>query len=283
MRILITGAAGYIGGAVAGAAHAAGHEVLALAHHPAARDAARARGFTPVPGNLADLPALAQAARSADAVLHAGFAAGPDGAPVDQAATRAMAGALEGSGRPFVYTSGAWVLGPARSRPADEDAPLDPVALVAWRAPLERWLVAAASRAVGTVILRPGIVYGQGGGIPGKIARGELPLVGTGAQRWAVVHVEDLAELYVAAAERARAGAILHGVAGMIPAMDLVRAEGGASPGPVPLEAARASLGAFADALALDQDVTADRTRAALGWNPRPVPAAPAARRRAAS
>lgn len=283
MKILITGAAGYIGGAVAAAARAAGHEVLALARNRAARDDARARGFTALPGDLTDLLTLARWARSADAVIHAGFAAGPDGARVDEAATRAMASALEGSGRAFVYTSGVWVLGAAGPRPAGEDAPVRPIALVAWRAPLEGWLVETAGRAVRTVILRPGIVYGQGGGIPGKIARGELPLVGTGAQRWAVVHLEDLAALYVAAAERAPAGGVLHGVAGMIPASDLVHAEGGVPPRPVALEAARASLGAFADALALDQEVSSGRTRAALGWNPRPVPVAPPARLRVAS
>ena len=36
-----------------------------------------------------------------------------------------------------------------------------------------------------------------------------------------------------------------------------------------PLQAARATLGAYADALALDQQVSAERARRLLGWEPR--------------
>jgi nucleoside-diphosphate-sugar epimerase len=274
MRVLITGATGYIGAAVARATHAAGHEVLALAHNDAASRAARAHGYTPAPGDLADLVTLAGHARTADAVIHAGMLTGSAATLVDEAATRAMVGALAGSDRPFVYTSGVWVLGPAGPQPATEDSPLNPIALVAWRGPLEQWLVQAAGTGVRTVVLRPGVVRGHGLGIPGKTARGELPLVGDGRQRWATVHVDDLAALYVAAAERAHAGAILHGVAGVLPAAELVRAESGEAPRWATLEEARATLGAFADALALDQDVSADQTRSALGWTPRAIPAA---------
>lgn len=271
MRVLITGATGYIGAAVARATRAAGHEVLALAHNDAAIRAARARGYTPVAGDLADLVTLAGHTRTADAVIHAGMVPGASATLVDEAATRAMVGALAGSDRPFVYTSGVWVLGPAGARPAAEDSPLNPIAIVAWRGPLEQWLVAAAGTGVRTVVLRPGVVHGHGGGIVGRIARGELPLVGDGRQRWATVHVDDLAALYVAAAERAGAGAILHGVAGVAPVAELVSAQTREPPRRATLAEARATLGAFADALALDQDVRADQTRAALGWTPRAI------------
>jgi nucleoside-diphosphate-sugar epimerase len=269
MRILITGAGGYIGGAIARSAAAAGYEVLALSHTLELAHKARALGYRPVTGDLTELATLAAHVRGADAVIHAAIAAGPDAGALDRAATEAMVAALP-PGAPFVYTSGVWVLGPSAEVPLHEESPLAPLPLVAWRGPLERWLLGAADRGARTVVIRPGVAWGDGGGIPGRIARGELPLVGDGRQRWPVVHIDDLAALYLLAVDGARSGAILHGVGGVVKLADLVAAQ------PVhgvldrrTLDEARRSLGDFADALAINQVVLADRTRAALRWQPR--------------
>jgi nucleoside-diphosphate-sugar epimerase len=96
--------------------------------------------------------------------------------------------------------------------------------------------------------------------------------VGDGRQRWPLVHVDDLAELYVLALH-AEPGTLLHASAGpSIPAREVAEAAAaahGARAEPWPLEAARATLGAFADALALDQQVSGERARRLLGWAPR--------------
>lgn len=273
MRIFITGTTGYIGGAVARVARAAGHEVFALAHSETSARQAQTLGYVPQAGSLTDLAALAGHAGAADAVIHAGFVAGPTGAAADRAATEAMVTALAGSGRPFLYTSGVWVLGATGAQTADEHTPLAPIPLIAWRAPLEHWLRAAAADGAHAVILRPGVVYGHGGGIPGRIAAGKLPLVGDGRQRWPVVHVDDLALLYLAAVERARPGQVLHGIGGVVRVEDLVAAEAVQAP-PLrqSLADAGAALGDFAEALALDQDVRSVKTQAALAWRPRTAP-----------
>ena len=269
MNVLITGGAGYIGGAVLEALRAAGHTPLALAHSPGATAAVVARGGTPVAGDVRDPRALAALAERADAVIHAANTNGPDAADVDTAATRAFLQALAGTGKPLVYTSGTWVLGPTGERTADETAPLRPTPLIAWRAALEAEL--AAARRVRAVVLRPGIVFGEDGGIPGNLARGALPIVGDGAQRWPLVHLHDLADLYVRALD-APAGAVLHGVSTSATMRELAllgRARhGGAPPVALPIEVARERLGAFADALGLHQVVSAARTRALLGWKP---------------
>ena len=54
---------------------------------------------------------------------------------------------------------------------------------------------------------------------------------------------------------------IFHAVAEVLRARDVFPGKG------VPLDEARAQLGAFADALALDQDVTALRS-VSIGWTP---------------
>ena len=270
MRVLITGATGYIGGAVVDALQAAGHTVLAVAHDDRAAADARSRGATPVPGDLRDPASLAALARDAGAVIHAANTNGSDAAAVDTAATRAFLRALDGRDVPFVYTSGAWVLGPSGDRALDECAPLAPTPLVAWRGGLEAELrTAHGARAV---VLRPGIVFGEDGGIPGMVARGELPVVGDGAQRWPLVHVRDLADLYVRALA-APAGSVLHGVSTAASMRELALLGAGAHGRDVvaalSLERARARFGPFADALALDQIVSSARTRALLRWRPR--------------
>lgn len=270
MRVLITGATGLIGGAVAQAASEAGHTVHALAHSADVAEQVAARGFTPVAGDLAEPASLRAAAATVDAVIHAGFTGGADAAVIDRRAAETFAEALAGSRRPFIYTSGVWVLGPTGDTVADESSPLAPIELVAWRGPLERWLGDAASKGTHAVILRPGVVHAPRGGIPGSIANGSLPLINDGVQRWPVVHVEDLARLYCLAIERAAPGAILHGITEVVRVADLIAAQPEVRSELLraDLATARTTLGAFAEALAIDQVVSADRTRAALGWEP---------------
>ena len=269
MNVLITGGAGYIGGTVVEALRSAGHTPLAVAHSAGAAATIATRGGTPVPGDLRDPRALAALTERADAVIHAANTNGADAADADTASTRAFLDALADTGKPLVYTSGVWVLGPTGERAADETTRLRPTPLIAWRARLEAEM--AAARGVRAVVLRPGIVFGEDGGIPGTLARGEIPVVGDGAQRWPLVHVRDLADLYVRALG-APAGAVLHGVSTSATMRELAllgRARhGGAPPVAWPIEVARERLGTFADALGLHQVVSAARTRALLGWTP---------------
>lgn len=274
MRVFVTGATGYVGSAVARALRAAGHDVAGLARSEDAARRLEDAGCTAVRGSLADADGLARAARKADATIHAGATGDAAQAEVDTAAVRALLDALAGSGKPFVYTSGIWVLGPTGDAVADEDAPLNPAAIVAWRAGVEREVVEAAARGIRSVVLRPGVVYGRGGGTPGGFLasgrkKGVVRYVGDGSQRWPLVHVDDLAGLYVLALD-APAGTVLNAAGSSLPAREIAEAAAeatGARAEAWPLEEARARLGVYADALALDQQVSAERARA-LGWRP---------------
>ena len=269
MKIFITGATGYIGQAVAAALAAAGNEVLALAHRPGAAEELRALGWTPVEGDLRRPETLAAAVASADGAIHTANTNADDAGEADRAAVAAMLGALEGSGKPFVYTSGVWVLGDTGGEVADEgSSTARALPLVAWRAEVERTVLAAAQRGMGAVVLRPGIVYGRGGGIPAMLSAGKLPVVGDGSQHWTTVHVDDLADLYVLALA-APAGTVLHGISGEVTMGELAAAVGGGEVERVTVEEARERLGGFGDALALDQRVSAARSREVTGWEPR--------------
>ena len=276
MRVFVTGATGYIGVAVAERLRAAGHEVEGLARTDAAGQKLLRAGVHPVRGDFSDPARLAAAARAADGVISLATTYDP---AVDGPAVDAMLDALAGSGKPLVYTSGIWSHGDTGGRVVDETTPPSPAELVAWRVAVEDRVLAAAERNVRSVVIRPAIVYGRGGGIPAGFAEsarkeGAARFVGTGENRWPFVHVDDLADLYLAALERAPAGTLLLATAG--PAISVREvaeaASRGASAGgrtaATPLTEARRTMGPYADALVLDQQASGRRAEALLGWRP---------------
>lgn len=272
MKVFLTGGTGFIGQAVGEALAEAGHEVSALAHHERAERAFSTRGWEVVPGDLREPGAWVPVAADCDAVIHAGNVGGREAGSVDSRVSRALLGALAGSGRRFVYTGGIWVLG---SGEFDEDVDLRrcrPAAKSVWRQTLVPEILASAAQGTTPVVVRPGIVYGRGGGIPGELARAEIPVVADGSQQWPLVGLHDLADLYVRALE-VGAGTVLHAVsshASMAEVAGKVWEEAGlpGSPRALPLEEARRELDDYADALALDQIVHSRKTRAVTGWTP---------------
>lgn len=280
MRVFLTGASGYIGSAVADALQAAGHTVVGLARSDEAAASLRARGIEVRRGDLYDEAGLAAAARESEGVIHAASTGGPEMAQTDRAAVTAIVGQLEGTDRPFIYTSGVWVHGNTGRHIADEESPLNPAAIVTWRPAVEQLALAAAARGVRSIVIRPAMVYGRGGGLLAELIRsarerGVVRFVGTGENRWSMVHVEDLADLYVRALERAEPGTLLlaaEGASVTVRELALAASRGAGIEGRVeswPLDEARQSLGGFADALALDQQISADKAKRLLGWTPK--------------
>ena len=77
MNIFITGASGYIGGSVAAALMAAGHQVSGLVRSNDTAAALAKLGMTPVYGTLDDTEVLAKAAHDADVTVNAANARPP--------------------------------------------------------------------------------------------------------------------------------------------------------------------------------------------------------------
>lgn len=277
MKVFLTGATGYIGSAVVEALKAKGHALTGLARNEASGRKLGGLGLTVVQADLTDKEILTTVARTADAVIHMASTNDANAPAADGAAVDGILDALSGTGKAFIYTSGVWVLGPTGKAPADEDSPTaSPLAIVAWR-PAHEKRVLEAAKGVKAMVLRPGIVYGRGGGIPAMwtaAARdGEVRYVAPGSQHWPTVHVEDLAELYAKALEKGVAGGVYHGISGEVEVRPLAEATARSAGKNVkvsswPLEEARKALGPFADALAADQRVTGAKTMRALGWAP---------------
>ncbi|MEU3503861.1 NAD-dependent epimerase/dehydratase family protein [Streptomyces hundungensis] len=274
MKVLVLGATGYIGSAVASQLTREGHDVVPLVKNKAAHPETAVRV-----GDLTDPASLRAAVTDdVDAVVNLATPTGDEA--VDTAALEALLAPLRGTGRAYIYTSGVWVLGATGDTALTEDADTDPIAIVGYRPRIERRVLAAAEDDVRAVVIRPGIVYGRDGGIPGLMTgwareHGTGRYVGPVTTRWPMVHVDDLAELYALALTKSESGDLLHGVAWeSVPAAAIAAAVDIAAGGtgraePWPRKEAAETLGEpFAEALALDQVVSGRRAVEELGWRP---------------
>lgn len=274
MRVFVGGASGYIGSAVARSLKKRGHQILGSARSDAAAGKLREAGIEPVKADLSDPASFARAARSADTVIQTAStfdARSPENEPK---AAAAILEAIAGTGKTFILTSGAWVYGSSGDTPVTEESPLRPIDIVAWRPAHEQVVL----RAAGTrgIVIRPGWVYGNGGGSPGvwvasaKNQR-KVTIPGNGKSRWSPVHVDDLGELYALVLEKAPAAAVYNGTSGeVITTGDIGRAIVRRHPAELsfwPIVEARRALGPYADGIAIDQIVRSPAA-IALGWKP---------------
>ncbi|MFF3256098.1 NAD-dependent epimerase/dehydratase family protein [Actinacidiphila glaucinigra] len=219
MKVFVIGGAGYLGRATIQALTRRNLEVSALVRSEKSAATVAELGAEPVRGTLTDADILTEAAHAADGVIHLGEHAGPDSGDVDRAAAQAL---QDGAGScPYVHTGGAWVYGDTDGV-VDEDAPLNPPRLTVWRLENEKRVLARAATGDRPVVVMPGVVYGHAAGLidifyvgPGR-ADGAVPVIGEGTNRWSVVHVDDIADLYTLALA-APAGSVYAGVIDVYP------------------------------------------------------------------
>ena len=286
MRIFLTGATGYIGGAVLDALVRAGHDVTALVRNSEKARGVAKRGAHPVIGNLGDPESYRAAADGQDGYIHTAFdARSGQGPSIDRsvfetllsAARRPRTASAPSPARRFViYTSGVWVLGNS-PEPATEESPINPVNHVSWRPDHEQMVIDAHSDRLRTIVVRPGVVYGRGSGIIGDLfkaaSNGLVRVVGDGNNHWPLVYDRDLADLYARLAAREDAGGVYHandeGDERVNDIVDAIKPYLPLKPDVrhVPIEEASKKMGPYAEALALDQVVRSPRARA-LGWTP---------------
>jgi nucleoside-diphosphate-sugar epimerase len=281
MRIFLTGATGYVGSAVLDALFRGGHEVTALVRDPARAEELSQRGTQVIVGELSKPASYVDAADASDALVHTASERSKRAREVDAQAIDALLKAASrraSAGMPttFVYTSSLWVLGPTQGQ-ATEEWPLRPTTLADWRVDHEQTVLEAGRGTIRTAVVRPGIVYGGARGIVGDLLKdaqnGLVRVVGDGQNHWPCVYDRDLADLYVRLVASANASGIFHANdeaderVGEIVEAIAHHAKMRPDVRHVPLEEARAKMGAYADALALDQIVRSPRARA-LGWTP---------------
>ena len=221
MKVFIAGATGVLGRRLVRQFHERGDEVLALARSPERESLVRSLGGEPRQADLFDAPALARAAEGAEVVIHAATSIpttpqvkAEDWALNDRIrreGTRALLECARQIGaRRFLFQSIVWVARPKDQSDFDENSPCVPHPLYDSATDGERLAQEAASGSLEVSILRCGSFYAADAAHARTFAelvkKHKLPIPGKGEAVWAIVHADDAAAAYVAAAHAPRTG-----------------------------------------------------------------------------
>jgi nucleoside-diphosphate-sugar epimerase len=218
MRVLVTGASGFVGRAVCAELRSRGHEPIALVRRPGSQP----EGTEAVEGDIASAQngrlAKCFADAAPDCVIHlaAEIASQRDEEKIrvtNVEGTRHLIDAARGAGGPkFVFASTV-VTGEANGRLLEPGTPL-PVETPYGRSKQKGEQLLRES-GLPHAIVRPSHVYGSGGWYVQEFVKrllqpGRFAVIGKGDNWWDVVRVEDVAAALVSAAEAAPDGAVYH-------------------------------------------------------------------------
>jgi nucleoside-diphosphate-sugar epimerase len=279
-RVLVVGASGYLGRSVVRALSSSGYEVRGLIRDPAKADLVREDGGAPVVGDILDPRTLRSASANCLGMVH--LAANPpaksDLARVRVEGTRNLVEVARQEGvHRLVIGSGYWVYR-GQSGLIDEDSPVEPRGESQINYNAERAGVVANSKGrLEVVVVRPGMVYGNGSwfrGLAESVRSGEYRVIGGGRNRWSFIDRWDAGTAFATILELGKPGEVYNLVDGH-PAplrefVDHVAAELAVPPPPpIAMEAAEREMGvAVAHHLASDR-ATSNAKLVGLGWRPR--------------
>lgn len=225
MRVLVTGAAGFVGGGVARALRNRGDEVVALVRDPKRAGDLAAQGVEVVTDDLSEVGALVGYLRRADAAIHAagsyrvGIRDRERDAMLDAnvgTTARVLDAAAVARTPRIVYVSTVNAFGNTRGRVVDESYRRDPAArFLSWYDETKFRAHEAAeqriARGARILIVLPSQVYGPGdhtsiGDLLRRAEEGRLRYRAVDDVGLGFVHVDDLAAGILAALDRGKVG-----------------------------------------------------------------------------
>ncbi|WP_132921115.1 NAD-dependent epimerase/dehydratase family protein [Sodalis ligni] len=282
--IFVTGISGYIGGSLAVVLKKSGYSVLGLVRRGSDAAFVQDAGMIPVRGDLNNTEVIVRALEQCDAVIHTAECDNPVIASVFLAH-------LRGTGKTFIYTSGSaivanWQYPETSSFVFTEDFPLESREPFPNRVDINKEVLRASLSGVRSIVIVPGMVYGTGLFLSKKSKQipllastakqlGNAVYIGDGNHRWSQVHIEDLAELYLAAMERAKPGSLFFAENGDASFKEMALAihnklQFAGQPVSLSQEKANEYWGKMMATVALGSDcrINADKARLFLHWSP---------------
>ena len=280
MLVFVTGATGFIGSALVPELLQRGHQVLGMARTEEGARKLRALGAQVHRGTLEDVESLRRGAAQADGVIHAAFdhdfSNFVANCEKDRRAIEALGGALTGSNRPLVITSGTGMGNAAPGQPATEDVFNADHPNPRSASELAGASLSAAGINVSVVRLPQVHNTVKQGLITPLIAisrqRRVSAYIGDGSNRWPAAHVLDVARLYRLALEKQEPGSRYHAVAEEgVPVRTIAEVIGRGLQVPVVRisgDEAAAHFGWLAMFAGLDLPASSAQTRQRLDWRP---------------
>jgi len=199
--VFVFGANGFIGNAVAKRFVRAGYKVYGLTRSEEKANALRKDEIHPVVGKAQDASGWEKIVRSVDIVVEA-LADYQDPSSV-ATIQKILVDVAKDPRKVVIYTSGIWLFGNT-THYVDETSPYDhPAEAVTWRVG-----VVKSYRDAGAIVLCPGCVYGYTGSLTASWfkslseGKGEFPGYPNNEPYWGCVHLDDLADAYVMAAQK---------------------------------------------------------------------------------
>jgi nucleoside-diphosphate-sugar epimerase len=233
-------------------------------------------------GDLEDLNGLRRASASSDGVIHTAFnhdfSKFAANCEMDRRAIEVLGGALAGSDRPLVVTSGTALIAPGRVATEEDVSASDS----SFPRVSEQTAASLVERGVRASVVRLPQVHDtvKQGLVTYMVdlarEKGVSAYVGDGLNRWPAVHRVDAAHLYRLALEKGSAGARYHAIAEEgVPLREIAEAIGRGLKIPVvsksPNEAA-GHFGFLAFFVGVDCPASSALTQERLGWRPTAQP-----------
>ena len=209
MRILVVGAAGFLGESVVRACARAGHEVRGLVRSSDQFARVTSAGGQPVLGDICVTESLTAPIAGCEVAIH--LATRSRGTPAEMHTPRVLGcqvllSAAERAGvRRVVIGSGYWLY---RDSPAvlTEESPIQPTGMPGINfATEEVERHAAQAGTIEAVVVRPGMVYGNGSWfreMVGELRAGTYQYIGDGSSYWSPISLEDTGEAFRTVCER---------------------------------------------------------------------------------
>lgn len=210
MKVLVIGASGFIGFPVAQAFVRAGHIVYGVTRSASKVQKLAVEEIIPIVADTSDPSPWLPLVATLDVVIEA--IAGRDIPHLSKLLLESTAKAAKQYRPPhapnlaYIYTSGAWVHGDSRKEIVSDTTPITNVSvkITAWRPEFEQRVVTHSD--VSGIVIRPSLLYGRSASLLAplfkKAYEGTVAWYGTPGGRYGTIHCDDLAELYLLAAEK---------------------------------------------------------------------------------